>query len=433
MALSVVIPQSYEEAMGSDEKDQWQIALQAEFDGLNETGTWALCDLPNGRKAIEGKWVFDIKRDNAGNIERYKGRFVAKGFRQIAGVDYFDTIAPVVRYESIRLLLTLVASLDLEVLQVDAVTAFLNGRLVEEVYLKQPQGFVIPGKEDQVYRLHRAIYGLKQAANTWFTMLTASLLKIGFIQLHSDPCVFVRNRNDTQTIMAVYVDDFIIISSTSDENEKVYRGLEGQFKIKRIGEMKRFVGFEVERDRPNRILYLSQRRFAMELVERFGLQTPNPSLRLWRSTGSQSTALHSTKPNTNRARAVSTIYRVLPGQISLFLLAFYNDTTLIQRQPIGRQSIGPSAMSIQLSTLVFDSVANWIPFYWAIPIRVMATTRRLPVRQLDTRTPLATQVSFLGRQNVNNPWLCRPPKPNTWPPPPQPKRPFGSPVSFSNS
>jgi len=80
-------------------------------------------------------------------------------------------------------------------------------------------------------------------------MLTASLLKIGFIQLHSDPCVFVRNQNDTQTIMAVYVDDFIIISSTSDENEKVYRGLEGQFKIKRIGEMKRFVGFEVERDR----------------------------------------------------------------------------------------------------------------------------------------------------------------------------------------
>jgi len=132
MALSVVIPQSYEEAMGSDEKDQWQVALQAEFDGLNEAGTWALCDLPNGRKVIEGKWVFDIKRDNAGNIERYKGRFVAKGFRQIAGVDYFDTI--VVRYESIRLFLTLVASLDLEVLQVDAVTAFLNGRLAEEVY-----------------------------------------------------------------------------------------------------------------------------------------------------------------------------------------------------------------------------------------------------------------------------------------------------------
>jgi hypothetical protein len=107
-------------------------------------------------------------------------------------------------------------------------------------------------------------------------MLTASLLKIGFIQLHSDPCVFVRNQNDTQTIMAVYVDDFIIISSTSDENEKVYRGLEGQFKIKRIGEMKRFVGFEVERDRPNRILYLSQRRFAVELVERFGLRDAKP-------------------------------------------------------------------------------------------------------------------------------------------------------------
>jgi hypothetical protein len=153
---AVAIPTTFREAMGSEESDRWIEACHAEMAALKENKTWSLVDLPSDRKAIESKWVFDLKRDADGNIVRYKARLVAKGFRQIVGVDYFDTFSPVARLSSIRVVLSLAAIHDFEIIQIDAVTAFLNGRLDEEIYIRQPEGFEQEGAEDKVWYIQLA-------------------------------------------------------------------------------------------------------------------------------------------------------------------------------------------------------------------------------------------------------------------------------------
>jgi len=131
---------------------------------------FSLIKLPKGKKAISNRWVFDIKSDG-----QKKARLVAKGFSQIEGIDYNELFSPVVRYESVRLLLALAALEQWHIQAVDVKTAFLYGKLDEEIYMKQPEGFLEKGKEHLVWRLNRAIYGLKQAALSWWKELEASL------------------------------------------------------------------------------------------------------------------------------------------------------------------------------------------------------------------------------------------------------------------
>ena len=139
-------------------------AMQEELDSMSKNQVWELVDLPKRRKSVGNKWVLKIKRKADGSIDRYKARLVAKGFTQIEGVDYEETFSPVVRFASIRLILSLVSSLDLELYQMDVKTAFLNGELEEEIYMDQPSGFEVAGEEQKVCKLQRSIYGLKQAS-----------------------------------------------------------------------------------------------------------------------------------------------------------------------------------------------------------------------------------------------------------------------------
>lgn len=130
---------------------------------MRKNQVWDLVDLPEGRKSIGNKWVLKIKRKADGSVERYKARLVAKGFTQVEGVDYEETFSAVVRFASIRIILAMVASFDLELYQMDVKTAFLNGELDEEIYMDQPAGFVVEEEAHKVCRLRRSIYGLKQA------------------------------------------------------------------------------------------------------------------------------------------------------------------------------------------------------------------------------------------------------------------------------
>ncbi|XP_037929235.1 uncharacterized mitochondrial protein AtMg00820-like, partial [Teleopsis dalmanni] len=134
-------PCSFEEAMSSNNSDKWKAAMQSEIDSLLRNKTWKLTELPADKKAIPSKWVFKTKLDAQGTPVCRKARLVAKGFGQIEGIEYTETFAPVVRYESIRFLLALAAKNDLIIHQMDAVTAYLNGILDEEIYMKQPKGF----------------------------------------------------------------------------------------------------------------------------------------------------------------------------------------------------------------------------------------------------------------------------------------------------
>ena len=156
----VVEPDSIEEALR--DKD-WDAAVNAEYESLMENNTWELVDLPEGRKPIECKWIFKVKRGSNENIERYKARLVAKGFAQKYGVDYDETFAPVARYSSIRAVLAYAVQNDMIIHQMDVVTAFLHGTLEEDIYMQQPAGFIQTGKDKMVCKLKRTLYGLKQS------------------------------------------------------------------------------------------------------------------------------------------------------------------------------------------------------------------------------------------------------------------------------
>ena len=156
-------PETIKEALECSTKEKWKVALKEEIESMKVNQVWSLVDLPLGRKAIGNKWILKIKRKADGSIDRYKARLVAKGYTQKEGIDYEETFSLVIRFTSIRLLLAIVTSLNLELHQMDVKTTFLNGELDEEIYMKQPVGFIVKGQERKVCKLQRSIYDLKQS------------------------------------------------------------------------------------------------------------------------------------------------------------------------------------------------------------------------------------------------------------------------------
>ena len=196
-----------------------------------ENQTWDLVELPSGRTSIGSKWVFKVKHKNDGTVERFKARLVAKGYAQQPGVDYDETFSPVVKFQSIGVLLTLAVQHDLLLHQMDVVTTFLNGILEETIYMQQPDGYIQQGKERLVCKLNKSLYGLKQSPRCWNKVFTEFMKSIGFTQSSADPCMYVRDTSSL-TIVAAYVDDLIIAKKTEEEMQEVKQQLQSQFKMR---------------------------------------------------------------------------------------------------------------------------------------------------------------------------------------------------------
>ena len=158
-------PRNLKEALDGVDKLQWKEAIDNEIQSLEENDTWELVDLPKGRKPIGVKWVFKIKENSEGKV-RYKARLVAKGYSQREGIDYEETFAPVIKAQSLRIILALGNQFNLLIHQMDVTTAFLNGILEEEIFMQQPEGYVKTGDENKVCKLKKSIYGLKQSVRT---------------------------------------------------------------------------------------------------------------------------------------------------------------------------------------------------------------------------------------------------------------------------
>ena len=266
-------PASYAEAMRSDNTTEWSNACQYEIDALSKNNTWELVDLPPGRKAVKSKWVFKLKSDG-----RYRARLVAKGFTQIPGIDYDETFSPVARFESLRLLLALAALEDWEIHQLDVKSAFLNGMLDEEIYMEQPQGFIITGQETKVCRLKKAIYGLKQASRAWNQQFHGVLTELGFTRTFSDAGVYVyhQRRGDGPLFVILYVDDITILGASLKAVKQLKEDLAKRYEITDLGEIESYLGIRITCDRPKKRLEIDQSGYIADVLDRFGMTDANP-------------------------------------------------------------------------------------------------------------------------------------------------------------
>jgi len=268
-------PETVKEAIRRPDRKLWMEAMQSEYDSLLENKTWDLVDLPPDKKALTSRWIFKTKRNANSEIKRHKARLVIRGCSQKKGIDYEETYSPVVRYGTIRVLFALAAKYDLDVDHIDAVTAFLHGDLTEEIYMRQPEGFVIKGKEAKVCRLRKAMYGLKQGSRAWNQRLNSIIQQIGFTQSKVDQCVYIYTKEDKKIIIVVYVDDLLIFSNNKNLKEITKSKLMEQFKMKDLGEVKQCLGLRITRDRDAGKIWIDQSAYIEDIINRFNMQNCN--------------------------------------------------------------------------------------------------------------------------------------------------------------
>ena len=210
---------------------------------------WDLVELPNGAKTIGCKWVFKTKKDSLGNIEIYKVRLVAKGFTQKEGIDYTETFSPVSKKDSLSVIMTLVAHFDLELQQMDVKTAFHNGNLEEEVYMKHPKRFSSSSGEHLVCKLKKSIYGLKQASYQWYLKFHDVISSFGFVENIMDQCIYQKVSGSKICFLVLYVDDILLATNDKGLLHEVKQFLSKNFDMKDVGDATYVIGIKIHRDR----------------------------------------------------------------------------------------------------------------------------------------------------------------------------------------
>uniref|UniRef100_A0A1Y1NHZ0 Retrovirus-related Pol polyprotein from transposon TNT 1-94 n=1 Tax=Photinus pyralis TaxID=7054 RepID=A0A1Y1NHZ0_PHOPY len=267
--VEVDVPSTYEEAMSSRNSKEWQASINEELAALEENKTWELTVKPPDKHIIDSKWVFKVKRTPEGNISRFKSRLCARAFSQIEGVDFKETFSPTTRYESIRILLSLAAKYDYEIIQFDVKTAFLYGELDEEIYMSPPNGANI--NPNLVCKLKKSLYGLKQSPRCWNRKFNSTLKNFNFQQCTADQCVYKGQVDGKRVLLILFVDDGLIIGEDKLILNSIIEKLKQEFKIV-LGDLNYYVGLEIERDRKNKSLFIHQRHYIKEIIRRFNLE-----------------------------------------------------------------------------------------------------------------------------------------------------------------
>ncbi|RVW41754.1 Retrovirus-related Pol polyprotein from transposon TNT 1-94 [Vitis vinifera] len=268
---STADPTTFEEAVQSS---KWRAAMDLEIEAIERNGTWELTDLPEGVKKIGVKWVFKTKLNENGKVDKCKARLVAKGYAQQHGIDYTEVFAPVARWDTIRMVIALAARNGWSVYQLDVKSAFLHGELNEAVFIEQPQGYEKKGEEHKVYKLKKALYGLKQAPRAWYSRIEAYFIKEGFERCSCDHTLFIKTGDGGKIlIVSLYVDDLIFTGNDESMFVKFKNSMKLEFDMTDLGKMKYFLGMEVLQNSEG--IYISQRKYAKEVLERFGMEKSN--------------------------------------------------------------------------------------------------------------------------------------------------------------
>jgi hypothetical protein len=260
-------PKSWKEMMNHPMAQHFRAAAHREMRALITKHTWDEVILPLGARAIPTKWVFTYKEDADGYITKFKARLCVRGDLQL-GVHKRDVYAITATFRTFRLLMALVAAFDLEVIHLDAVNAFVNADVDEEVYITMPEGYK-EGKKDVVLKLQKALYGLRKSPKLWFIEISATLHRLGLKPVPDEPCLFV---HPTKPIMIFfYVDDILLMATKPHltDLEELATNLANIYEIRRMKEFNQFLNIRIIRDRPNRRLYLCQDQYIDKLVSQF--------------------------------------------------------------------------------------------------------------------------------------------------------------------
>lgn len=269
------IPSDIEALRKRSDWNLWKSAIEEELASLAKNNTWTLVEQPTGRKLIDNKWVFKVKRNSDGEVERYKARLVARGFSQRPGFDFSETYSPVAKMSTLRILLALANQEGWHVHQMDVTCAFLNGVLDEDIYMRQPAGF--ERGNGLVCKLNKAIYGLKQASRSWNRRFHDFISGLGFNRSEHDFCLYYLLQNGVVMYVVIYVDDILIVSSSEKAIWTLKRRLSEEFEMKDLREVKCFLGLNIRRDREAGTMTIDQQAYVKSVLERFGMSDCKPS------------------------------------------------------------------------------------------------------------------------------------------------------------
>ncbi|GJW28864.1 putative ribonuclease H-like domain-containing protein [Tanacetum coccineum] len=279
--LSQIEPKKISKAL---KDESWVDAMQEELLHFKIQKDWILIDLPYRKKAIGTKWVYRNKKDERGVVVRNKARLVSQEHRQEEGIDYDDFFAPVARIEAIRIFLAFASYMGFIVYQMDVKSAFLYGKIDEEVYVSQPLGFVDPKFPKKVYKVVKALYGLHQAPRAWYATLSTFLLKSGYRRGTIDKTLFIKKDKNDIMLVQVYVDDIIFGSTKRSWCDEFEALMKSRFQMSSMGELTFFLGLQVKQKEDG--IFISQDKYVAEILKKFdfaSVKTANSPIETQRS------------------------------------------------------------------------------------------------------------------------------------------------------
>ncbi|CAI7818858.1 unnamed protein product [Closterium sp. NIES-53] len=275
-APDIPTPRSYAEAIEGPYSSQWQSAMDAKMASWKSTSTYVDEVPPPGANIVSGMWIFRVKRPS-GSPPAFKARYVARGFSQRQGVDYFQTFSPTPKMTTLQVLLHVAAQRDYELHSLDFSTAFLQGSLHEEIWLRRPPGFTGSFPPRTQWSLRRPVYGLRLAPREWHDTLRTTLAALGFAPSTADPSLFLRT--DTYLppfYILVYIDDSVFATADTAGVAHVKSELQKRHTCTDLGELRSYLGLQITRDRAQRTITVTQSHMVQQVLQRFDFTYSSP-------------------------------------------------------------------------------------------------------------------------------------------------------------
>ena len=289
-------PANYQEAINSPDSEWWKASMKKEYETLTGYNTWELVEKPPNTNIIGCRWTYHVKHDNLGQTNELKSQLVAQGFSQIPGLNFDATYSPTICFTSIQLILALTCHYNLELQHIDVKGAYLNGVLENNVYMKQPKGFVESGQEHMVCKLKKGLYGLKQSGRVWHQTLKCEMEKLGFMSSDANTTVFFHFSKDKIEIVRWYVDNGLVATSCIRLMEHIVKDIGGSFNIQDLGKPDRLLRIKIMHDHDLGTIQILQPSFINTILRHFDITSGravsspmDPSADLCSSTNTDST------------------------------------------------------------------------------------------------------------------------------------------------